>query len=536
MATQPMPHPPAPPITISTDLSYMVNAAQQALMGMWGAPHIFQRARQLCLIAHGVHPPKWLHRPMEAPVILPLDRDYLLELTSQAVSWQKVSKKKKQTVEAALPPAQVIKTLLARPVHPFPLLEGIACAPTLRPDGSVLDQPGYDADMALYLDTNGTQFPPIPTQPRLDHARSAIGTLQQAFIDFPFVGDHHLSTVLAAICSLVARYAIQGNVPLFAVRSTTRGSGKGLLIDAVSLIATGRPAPRWAQTLDEEEERKRLLTLGLAGDALAHIDNVNHPLGSGPLDLALTAPTFSDRILGTQTTREAPMNLVFFASGNNMVFKGDMARRVMPIDLDPKMEKPEERDTFAHSPLLPWVLTERPRLVVAALTLLKAYFQSGLPSQSIKPLGSFEEWSQLVRSCLVWAGEADPCEGRKDLEAESDPAYERLASLLEAWEQCYPTDTTKRRPGQWTTRTLKQAVEDIGLQAIAKPDPNNPPNKWNDLAEVLSEYDSHYDGKRLDTKRIGNALRPIEGRPIDNKRLIRDGDYRHAAKWRIDYV
>jgi hypothetical protein len=524
MAINPVPQTPPPPsITISTDLTYMVNAAQQALLSMPSAPHIFQRARQLCLIAHGVQPPKWLQRPPDAPVIVPLDPAYLLELVNQAADWQKKSKRQKQTFDAALPPAQVIKSLIARPLQPFPLLEGVICAPTLKPDGGILDAPGYDPDTGLYLNLNGTAYPPIPAKATIDQARSAIGTLQEAFHDFPWVGNSGFSCVLAALLSLVARYAFAGNVPLFAVRSTTRGSGKGLLIDAISVITTGRPAPRWAHTQDEEEERKRLLTLGLAGDRLVHIDNVVHPLGSGPLDLALTAPTFSDRILGTQKRQETPMNVVFFASGNNMVFRGDMARRVLPIDLDPKMEKPEERDHFQHSPLLPWLVQERPRLVTATLTILKAYFVAGCPSASVKPFGSFEQWSDLIRQAVVWAGEADPNESRKNLEAESDPQYEALAILLGTWEKCY----------KQTSMTLKQVIQDIGLRAIATPDPNNPPNEWNELTDALSTYDSRYDGKRLDTKRIGNALRPIEGRMLGNKRLVRDGTYQGAAKWRI---
>src|SRR4029453_948281 len=130
MAINPVPQTPPPPsITISTDLTYMVNAAQQALLSMPSAPHIFQRARQLCLIAHGVQPPKWLQRPPDAPVIVPLDPAYLLELVNQAADWQKKSKRQKKTFDAALPPAQVIKSLIARPLHPFPLLEGVICAP-----------------------------------------------------------------------------------------------------------------------------------------------------------------------------------------------------------------------------------------------------------------------------------------------------------------------------------------------------------------------------------------------------------------------
>src|SRR5262245_8479379 len=158
-----------------------------------------------------------------------------------------------------------------------------------------------------------------------------------------------------------------GNVPLFAMRATTRGSGKGLLADVVSIIGTGRAAPRWPQVTTDEEERKRLLTVALAGYAVIHIDNVVRPLGSPALDLALTASSVADALLGTNESRAVPLSTVWLASGNNMQFHGDTARRIVPIDLAPKMERPEERTNFHHNPLLPWVQQERPRLTVAAL-------------------------------------------------------------------------------------------------------------------------------------------------------------------------
>ena len=113
---------------------------------------------------------------------------------------------------------------------------------------------------------------------------------------------------------------------------------------------------------EDEEERKRLLTVALAGYLCIHIDNVARPLGSPALDMALTAASFSDRLLGKNESREAPLHMVWLATGNNMQFHGDTARRIVPIDLDPKMERPEERTDFAHDPLIPWLQQERPAL------------------------------------------------------------------------------------------------------------------------------------------------------------------------------
>lgn len=512
-------------IRVTPEMTAIVDNLQQAIQALPYGPHLFQRARQLCIVGRSGEPPKWLRRPPDAPIISVVASPYVRELASRAARWETYDARKERW-KPTLPPGWVIDTLFARPGWPFPPLEGVVAAPTLRPDGSLLSTPGYDVETGLYVDFNGTVFPPLPARPTLDDARTAIGRLQEVFAEFPFAQDGHFSATLSAVLSLVARHAIDGNVPLFAVRSTTRGSGKGLLIDAISMIATGRHAPRWAQTFDEEEERKRLLTIALAGDALTHIDNVVRPLGSGPLNLALTAPTFKDRLLGKQVSCEAPMQVVFFASGNNMTYMGDLARRVVPIDFDPQMERPEERK-FKRTPLLPWVLKERPRLVVAALTILKAYVEAGTPPQGTPPLGSFEAWSDLVRQALIWAGEKDPCLGRFDIEAESNPEFESLSSLLAAWHDRYGTDT----------RTVRQVKDDLDTHMVQEQGTErwiiHP--EWRDLHEALVALDTR--GREINTRGIGEALRAWKGRIVAGRRFIKAGtDRSQVVEWRIDVV
>ena len=107
-------------------------------------------------------------------------------------------------------------------------------------------------------------------------------------------------------------------------------------MNAIATIGTGRTAPTWTQTTDLAEEAKRLLSIALAGDACMHIDNITAAFGSAKLDSALTSSTVKDRLLGANINQEAPWLTVIFASGNNMTFRGDMVRRVVPIDLDPK--------------------------------------------------------------------------------------------------------------------------------------------------------------------------------------------------------
>jgi len=513
-----------PVIQITTEMTDVVDQGQAALLELPQAPVLYQRARRLCVIARGVRPPKWLHRPADTPVILEAAPAHIMELLTQAAQWQKWDARKDDW-KPALPPSWFVETLQGRGVWPFPVLEGIITAPTLRPDGSLITQPGYDPDTALYLDTNGIEFPPIGNRLTVDHARTAIGHLQEAIKDFPFAAPWHFSAALAAIISIVCRFALVGCVPLFAIRATTRASGKSLLADVISIIGTGRPAPRWPQVTDEDEERKRLLTVALAGYAAIHIDNVVQPLGSPALDLALTASSFTDRILGKNDSREAPLTMVWLASGNNMQFRGDTARRVVPIDLDPKMEHPEERDDFTHNPLPPWIHTNRPRLVMAAVTILKAFFETGCPAQDIKPIGSFEQWSDFVRQALIWAGEADPAHGRSEIETTSDPQYEALATLLQAWHTCY---------GAREAVTLKQVLEDIRRNA-QHVGPDTTANQWNDLQDALSSCDPKYDGKTLRSDPISYKLRAWQGRVIDSMRLVTAGkDRTNKTLWQVE--
>ena len=510
-----------PGIEITADLTTMVNQTEAALLKLPG-PVLYQRSRQLVRIAPAGPSPTWLQRPEEAPIIAPASLAALREYASHAARWTKRDKRTKTQLDV-LPSAVVLETLAARTEWRFPYLEGVIAAPTLRPDGVLLQTPGYDQETGLYLDLNSGPFPPIPETPTRNDAIRALNHLYEPFSDFPFADDCHRSATLAALLTLNGRYAIRGCTPLFAVRAHSRGTGKGLLVNTIAMIGTGRPAPTWQHTENEEEDAKRLLSIAIAGDQCAHIDNVTTAFGSGPLDSVITAASIKGRLLGTNTNQEAPWTTVLFASGNNMTFTGDMVRRVIPIDLDAQTEHPEERGGFRHARLLEWVRHERPRLVTAALTVLKVFFHASCPKQpNLAEYGSFEAWSDLIRHCLVWCGFADPCGGRKHLEAESDTTYEALAELLRSWEECYPDGKAY---------TLKTITQDIEQRKISDPSAVDPANEWNKFHDALSSYDDKHDGKRLNLKKIGHALRGIEGRVLEGQRIIRNGEEHKVTKW-----
>lgn len=72
--------------------------------------------------------------------------------------------------------------------------------------------------------------------------------------------------------------------------------------------------------------------------------------------------------------------VTWILTGNNMQVHGDLIRRILPIDLDAKMERPEdrifERDAVAQ------VLAHRRDYLTAGLMILRHYAQDGYPDQA----------------------------------------------------------------------------------------------------------------------------------------------------------
>ena len=143
----------------------------------------------------------------------------------------------------------------------------------------------------------------------------------------------------------------------------------------------------------------------------------------------------------------------------------------------------------------------------------------------------------MAESTLVWTGEDDPNEGRKDIEAESDPEYESLATLLDAWAACYPIPQGKTRS---IAKELSEVITDIAtLKMMDKPPaiPGKPndPNEYDKLQDALGAFDTRYDGKGLRSVPLSHRLRVIQGRMIGNKRLMSMGKTRtNKTLWGIE--
>ena len=472
-------------------------------------PGVFIRARRLVRVSRAPRRKiRGLARPAGAPVIELLTPDALRDRLARLGVW--LRRRGKNDADT-MPPEWLVQNIFARELAawPFEQLESVIEAPTMRADGSILEVPGFDEATGL-LYAPGADFPPVPAAPTPEDVTAALLELLDPLMDFPFRTPSDQYAAVAAKLSLVARHAIEGPVPLFAFRSPTPGTGKGLLADEVAIVGTGRSAARMILPDDNSETRKLILAVAIEGAPVVLLDNVDRRLSSQALAAALTADTWAGRLLGVSEIVTAPLHAVWLATGNNLGFRGDLGRRVVPVDLDADMEHPEDRDQFRHPDLRAYVEQRRPKLVVAALTVLRAYHLAGRPRHGAPRMGSYEAWDDLIRGACVWALHGDPVGGRERIRQEQDEDRLALRGALEALADTFGPD------GFTATEVVERA--------------EHAP----ELAAALLELAPGRAGK-LDTRSLGYALRNARDRWVNGRRFVQDGRKgKTGTPWRVE--
>ena len=456
-------------------------------------------------------------RQVDAPRLITVDRHHLTEAFTKAANWERFDARAKDWVRIDCP-RHIAETYLSREGQwRLPVLTGIINAPTLRLDGSILDMPGYDARTGLLFDPQDTRFPTMPRDPDRAMALRALGYLKDLISTFPFVTVADRAVALSAILTALVRRSLP-TAPLHGFNAPTAGTGKSMLVDLASLIATARPAPVISQGKSEEEMEKRLGAALIAGDVLIAIDNCEEPLSGELLCQTMTQTSLKVRILGKSVNAEVPSNATIFATGNNLTFEGDMTRRALRATLDAGVERPELR-AFDRDPTA-MVKAQRGNYVAAALTVLRAYHIAGRPQQR-PPLGSFNDWSRWVRDALIWLDEADPCDTMEELRG-ADPKLEALTAVVEQWREVIGMDRVSVR--QVIDRATEQRAQFHGGSEFVHPE----------FREALLRVAGT--GGAINGARLGKWISAHQNRVVGGHRLVAAGVSAGRARWQLERV
>jgi putative DNA primase/helicase len=412
-------------------------------------------------------------------------------LNKYAADFERYDGREKTWVKADPPPA-VATQLLEKGHWKFPKVAGVITTPTLRPDGTILNQPGYDPATQLWFAPDSSLLMPELTEnPTREQAEQAMQRLEDLLTGFPFADALDRSVALAAALTPILRGAFDV-APMGLFRAHDVGSGKSYLADLISYIARGQPCPVITSTKSVEEMEKRLGALVLEGAPMISLDNCSFDIGGDLLCQITERRLIRIRILGKSEAPECEWRGTLLGTGNNITLVGDMTRRGLLLELNAKVERPELRE-FAFDPV-ERALADRGTYVAAAITIARAYLAAGSPPVC-GPLGSYGDWSRIVRSPLVWLNRKDPVQSM-DHTREDDPMRKAVNALITLWRDNLPPNVS------YTAAELaKLANKKSERDELLQPD----------LHDLLLQQAGTTRGD-IDTRKVSSWLVSIRGR------------------------
>lgn len=485
---------------IAGQLVGILDASEAAVLAQHEGHPFYQRGGQLVRIARLDYCPKSGGTGMGAPMLCGLTSHSLVEIFMRAARYEKFDARLEKWRNTDLP-EKFARTYLERSEWNAPVLRSMIEVPLLRKDGSIFADGGYDPVTKCFLQCS-VDFR-IPGNVTDEDVRWAVELFHDLLDPFSFVQGSDFSAAVALILTSMVRPSLP-HAPLFGIRAPVMGSGKTLLGQVVAIVTTGRKIAVINHKPDEKEFDKTLFSTLSKGEPVIFIDNIEKPLSSETLCSISTNETWSDRLLGQSKMVSVPTICTWILTGNNLEIHGDLTRRVVPINLDPECERPYER-RFDRD-IVAYTMEHRIDLVLAGLTLLKAYADAGRPDQGVT-WGSFEAWSDWVRSALLFAGIDDPCIGTRDMES-TDRVRMELGQLLTVWHERHKQ--TPMKAGE----LIKDAENSLELQEA--------------LEAICGDARSH-----LNPRILGRFLARHAKRIEDGLRLERVGESKRAAMFRV---
>lgn len=509
-------HDPRPVIEIEDGrLPENVDAAAAYLME--AGIDVYQHGNRLVRVGRWEAATGLVDRPTGAGVLIDLSPEWMVDAMTRRIQFKRYDKRQEKMRRVDCP-SKVAKTLLARAGEwPFFHLLGFCDSPTLVPDGRVVADPGFDQASGLFLSCPPAIRPigRVSAEDR-DWASKNFYSL---FDTFPFASDADAAAAMAMGMTGLMRRVLPSS-PIACVSASTPATGKSLLADCISALMTGRRAPVAAIGKDSEELEKRIDSILLKGDPICVFDNVMRAVSSDVLCQVATQPHKSIRVLAQSRIVEAPTNVFWVMTGNNLTLLNDLTRRVLVCNLDAGCERPElrqfARDAVAH------VLAHRAEGIRWALMISKAYLDAGCPDVGSTPFGSFELWDRMVRRPLIWAGWPDPLGPAAGMR-EQDQEFDAMADLMRAW--AVASKGAALTAAELYALITEQIPRLSGGSGLA----------WPELHEAATT--AFGDLGRLSPKDLGYRLRQWSGRILGGMRIVPSrAKTKHGRAWIVEMV
>jgi len=442
----------------------------------------------------------------------PMDKDSFYSLIADTVAcyrYTAATDKRPAVFDPSWPDPQTVGAVMSK-ADEFSTLKRVVRVPFLRPDGSVCSTPGYDKETATVLAPSGLTVD-VPSNPSKDDVRAAAKFLMDEWLgDFPLLTDADRANALGLVLTPFIRGLVP-LVPLAVVNGLEAGVGKNLLVDCVSLLATGTASEPQSWVSNGDEMRKQITAALAMGNEMLVFDEA-HVIEGEHMARALTSLTYVDRVLGVSRMARFPNQVTWISLGNQVQVNGDMSRRVYFIALRPVGTTLEDRDSrsYRHPDIKLWTAENRAALVTAALTVLRGWWAAGQPAWSRgATLGSFEPWDRMMSSVTAFAGYPHFLTDVKERRSEGD--FERSY-----WEAHLSWAREVFGGNEFTTRNVQE-------KALRDPAGFEAPPKMDEVS--AKGY----------TRELGRAYSRHQDRRYGGLRLVKAGmGHKSTIKWRID--
>lgn len=343
------------------------------------------------------------------------------------------------------PPGHIVEDLLSLPDigTTFPLLDGIVTSPFFTAEGVFVSTSGYNRDARVLAALGDLEVPPLPTP------EAAIALITgELLVDFPFESQGDLANAIGLMLLPLVHPMISGTTPLHHIASPTPGTGKSLLTDMLLMGVSGHGVTKTPPVSDDNELRKRITAILLAGSQVIVLDNADGNLNSPSLAAALTSEYWCDRVLGHSRTPNLRNRAIWVMTGNNVVLSTELARRSVLISLDANDEKPWKRDGWRHPDLRQWAAQHRGEIIASLAALVVSWLDAGRPHGSA-PFGDFADWARTIGGILDHAGIEGFMANANSFDA-LDAEGEELAQLVTAWWSVHKDKPVTAKDLAWT--------------------------------------------------------------------------------------
>ena len=469
-----------------------------------------------------------IRRDIGATVLKEVKPGYLTELAGGTAKWRKVAKltkaerdalpedKQDQTTKLVpcLPHQAVINTIYSRnSLQGFQPIRGAFNCPVVLPTGEVIQKEGYNRQHGVFISFDGASYPVIPDKVTKEDALKALDTIRALYRHYRFASPASEAVALSGVLTALIRPFLP-SAPLHAVSAEHAGAGKTKLAQTWSIIATGAGAALMGQPGKEEEFGKKIETSLLAGDRVILVDNCSHTFQSPTFEAVMTTGNglYTIRILGAHEQMQIPVNQFMAATGNFFQLGGDSTRRGVVCKIECNVNPFNE--TFPFDPVAK-AKADRAQLVVAGLTVLKAYADAERPIDNRPALGSFEQWSRIAVNPICWllGDEYDPAITVLEQKA-SDPAETPWLDVLRAWDCLFGEEPALLSE----VHAIALDVTDERQQAAI------------DLEDAITTF---ADQRTWDAAKVGNWIKGKVGVQVDSLKLVKLKKTMHGVQYQL---